>query len=297
VEVREQYVHDMETLARPQEQLGTTARCAAHRTLEGAHRRRSDGDDARRVADTVQHVGRHRVVLAVHAVTGGIVDGHGPERVESDDQFDAYDVDSPSGKPREHRMRQVQARSRRRHRRRPAGVDGLVALRVDERLGDVRRQRHPAVGLHDGARIVAGDLDDEQAVSVTAEHLEHGNVVGGQQRLRWPELAGVANERTPTPGRAVQRFEEEHLDVRATRAAEKKPSGQHARVVEDNDVTRPQQVREVTDVTVLGRRRRTAIDEEPSAVTRLDGVLGDPIERQRVVVLRHAALDPHDASG
>ena len=62
------------------------------------------------------------------------------ERVEADVQRHALDVE-----PREQLGREVQPGGRRRGRARLVRVDGLVARRVGERLGDVGRQRRLAL--------------------------------------------------------------------------------------------------------------------------------------------------------
>ena len=61
------------------------------------------------------------------------------ERVQADMERDALDLE-----PAEQLRREVQARGRRRGRALASRVDGLVALRVPERLRDVRRQRRLA---------------------------------------------------------------------------------------------------------------------------------------------------------
>ena len=65
-----------------------------------------------------------------------------PERVEPDVERHALDVEL-----REELRREVQPGGRRGGRAALARIDRLVALRVAERLGDVRRQRHVTVRL------------------------------------------------------------------------------------------------------------------------------------------------------
>ena len=69
-------------------------------------------------------------------VLGQIVDRDRAERVEPDVQRDPLDVE-----PCQHLGCEVQPCRRRCRGALCCGVDGLIALRVVERLGDVRRQR------------------------------------------------------------------------------------------------------------------------------------------------------------
>ena len=68
--------------------------------------------------------------------------GHGPERVESDVERDALDVEA-----REQLRREMEPCGRRRGGAGVARIDRLVARGIGERLGDVRRQRRLAVRL------------------------------------------------------------------------------------------------------------------------------------------------------
>ena len=87
-------------------------------------------------------VGCDGVALAVDRVLLERRLVHGAERVEADVQRDALDVERC-----EQLRREVQAGGRRGGGAGVARVDGLVALGIGERRGDVRRQRRLAVRL------------------------------------------------------------------------------------------------------------------------------------------------------
>ena len=93
------------------------------------------------------------------------------------------------------------------------------------------------------------------------------------------------------------------VGVPAARAAAPRPlprssrcsrsrAGITLRLVEHEQVALAQQIGQVVDVAVLGRRR-SPIDEQPGGVTRLDRRLGDPVVRQLVVEVG----DPHQHAG
>src|SRR5439155_12463815 len=105
-------------------------------------RRRADGEDAGRVADASPGGTAHAIALAVDPV---ILEGlglQGPEGVEADVQGDAFQVE-----PAEDVGSEVQAGGGRRRRTLLARVHRLVALRIGERLDDVRRERRDTCGL------------------------------------------------------------------------------------------------------------------------------------------------------
>ena len=109
-----------------------------------------------------------------------VFDGNRTERVEPDVQRHSFDVEE-----RKHFFGEVQAGRRRRGRAGVARIDGLVARRVVERLGDVRRQRRLAGRL-------AVQPEPPPSFSVVLEQLDRS----------------VSAPRPQTPGRPRQTFPE-----------------------------------------------------------------------------------------
>ena len=113
---------------------------------------------------------RHAISLAVHHVLGGIVDGHGLERVEADDELDPGDVDAASGNGR---------RATRGVKCRPAvgaaadaglvGVDGLVALGLG-------RERRGCTAATASRRDVAATTADHPRRRSSPAHVSPASV-------------------------------------------------------------------------------------------------------------------------
>ena len=109
--------------------------------------------------------------------------------------------------------------------------------------------------------------------------------LGGAQLLAVVQLAGRADQRLPVAAAGVLGLEQEHLGLTAGRALQPEPGGDHPRLVDDDDVTGSQEVREVGDGAVLGRRA-PAVDEQPGRVAGLDRDLGDALGGKVVVEVR-----------
>src|SRR5439155_19587031 len=137
VEVRQQRIDAAELEAGSDEELCTAGRGgSARERLEHPRRRRADGEDALRRLDALPGLRRNLVALAMDPMLfeGRFADR--PERVETDVEGDALDVEA-----REQLVCEVQAGRRCGGRAGVAGVHRLVALGILERRGDVRRQR------------------------------------------------------------------------------------------------------------------------------------------------------------
>ena len=172
-------------------------------------------------------------------------------------------------------LREVQAGGRRGGRALRGAVHRLVALGICERLVDVRRQRHLAVGL-------ALDLDEPAPVTP-----------GLAQPHRSHDLAGAkAPRRTHErlPGSVVvHALDEEHLDRAARRSPKVQARGHDTRVVHHDELA-AEHIRKLCDRSMLDRAGRAAIDEEPRRVPRLDRCLRDQLVRE--VVLEERGVHP-----
>ena len=157
VEVGEQPVDDAELEAAPDEQVRAPGDAAGrgprlerphHGGAHGQHPTRGpprpDGVSASRVSGGI----RYASVCMAWSSTRSLEIG--PERAQTHHQLQAGEADPPGGQPPEQRLGQVQPGRRRRGRRRPAGVDGLVALRVVDAAGQVGREGHIAMALQEG---------------------------------------------------------------------------------------------------------------------------------------------------
>jgi hypothetical protein len=113
--------------------------------------------------------------------------------------------------------------------------------------GDVRRERHVPVRFHDrigrrrgahGEDPLAAIRDDlDRRIARPVEHLADAHLPrGAHERRRLPSV----------------RAEEEHLHLAARGAARFDPRWQHARVVEDEQIARCKERRQVADGAVLG---------------------------------------------
>ena len=96
------------------------------------------------------------------------------------------------------------------------------------------------------------------------------------------QLARRPDERLPDTPVGVARFEQQHLAGTAGGPAQPQAGRDDPRVVDDDEVARPQQVGQVADVAVL-RRGAATVDEQPGGVAWLDRLLGDQ-RRVEVVV-------------
>ncbi|MBP1643046.1 MAG: hypothetical protein H6Q03_1715 [Acidobacteria bacterium] len=93
------------------------------------------------------------------------------------------------------------------------------------------------------------------------------------------------------PGDRVEALGEQQLDPRATRhPAREEPRREHARVVDHQQVARPQQVGELADRAVTRRVLRVE-DEQPAGAAR-ERPLRDPVRGQ----LEVEVADQHGAS-
>ncbi len=181
----------------------------------------------------------------------------------------------------EHLGGEVQSGGGRRHRARLVSVDGLVALGVGQRRGDVRGQGHVAVALELGL----GDQQSHEArLTGTPTHLDEGRAVGVGQDLAVTELGAGAHQRLPHA--VADGLHEQDLGGTAGRPPHPQAGGDDPGLVHHDEVAGPQQPGEVVHVAVLGCPARPAIDQEASGVAPFQRRLGDRRRREVVVVVR-----------
>ena len=229
VEVRQQRVDAAELEARrDEERRAALEQTVACDRLEHAHRRRADGEHALGGADPLPRLGPHRVALAVQLVLLERRRRQRPEGVEADVERDALDVE-----PLEQLGREVEAGGRSGGGARLVRVDGLVARRIGERLGDVRRQRRLTVGL----------AVEPHAPAALAEVLDAARRrrTGAPARSRRVGRASASHSPPPSP------LEQQHL---APRPLDPDPRRHDPRVVDDGELA--------ARAPPAGRRRRGA---------------------------------------
>src|SRR6266851_5772389 len=262
VEVRDQGVDASELEARRDEELGAALeRPAARKRLEHAHGRRANGEHALGGADAFPGSGGHRIPLAVDRVLLEPLGRDGPKRVEADVQRHALDLEL-----REELRREVESRRRRSRRPGLLGVDRLVAIRIVERSGDVRRQRCRAVGL----------TGEPQPPASLPEMLEQLDRSVPAARFQPP-----GRPRESFPHIAFEPLEQEHL---ATRRVDRDPRRYDLGVVDHRELA-VQLLRQRGEAAVADRAGRALIDEEPRIVAAHGRMLRDQLRRQVVVEL------------
>ncbi len=191
----------------------------------------------------------------------------------------------------QHLRVEVQSGGGGRHRPQAAGVKGLVTLQVRHlvRTLDVGGQGHVAVPLHEGGKVrVQGPQMEEFALPTQAFQ--------GIARLQPQPSPGLGRLAGTDMGQDLVRPQQAlHQDLQAPAAllAAEKPGAHDAGIVEDQQVARPQQVRERGEQPVLQPAARAVQTEEPAGPAPRQGPLGDEFRRQIKVKVRafHGADD------
>ena len=200
----------------------------------------------------------HLVALAVELVLRQICNCHRPEGVEADVQGDSLEVEAL-----EQLRREVQAGGRRRSRALVSRVDGLVALRILQRLGNVRRQRRLA-------RRLALQPQPPAALAQRLEQLDRAEPLPGLEFAR--------RAREPLPGAVLAKpLQQEHLGGAPTRALEPQTRRQHPRVVDDDERPFRKLARKLVEAAMPGRAVRALVHEQPRVVAPRHRVLGDQL--------------------
>ena len=168
--------------------------------------------------------------------------------------------------------REVEPGGRRRGRARVARVDRLVALRVGQRLGDVRRERRLAVGLAvepDEPASAAERLDelDRRRAACPRRNFADGRASASQT----PSPAGSRSSTSaaPPPGRS-----------------QPQPRRDHARVVDDDELAAGQLVGQLAEAPMAHLAARALEHEQARRVARFGRLLRDQLGRKVVVERR-----------
>ena len=157
-------------------------------------------------------------------------------------------------------------------------VDRLVALRVGERLGDVRRQRRLARGL-------ALQAQPPAPLAQVLDQLDRA------QSLPGPQLLRRTREPLPLP-LSVQRLNEENLGLAAGRPLQPQPRRDDASVVDDDELA-AELLGQVSEPAMTSIPALPLVDQQPRLVAPLGRVLRDQLLGQRVLELG----SPHAPSG
>ena len=181
------------------------------------------------------------------------------------------------------------------------GVDGLIAFAIAGRIGarDIRRERNVADAIEGSEEIVAAVKDGLEAEVAQAE-LRAGEDLGLQfvtvtEEEAFPDLnlAAGAHQAFPIVGMRGKLARQQNFDaavkeisgrgiVRADRvgtgalAAAIEPRWKYAGVVEDQQVARPQQVREITEHAV-GMAASSLQVEHTGSIAGGEGFLGNEV--------------------
>jgi hypothetical protein len=272
VEVRHERIRALELEPRRDEEVGTTRQGRAARDrLEYPDRRRPDRRHVRSRLDPYPRILPHLVALAVQPVLGERLGRHRPERVEADVQRYPLDVQRS-----EELGREMEARGRRRRRAALVGVNGLVALGILERLGDVRRQGGLPMWL----------AAQPKPPPTLAERLEE---LDGPERHARPQAAARPRERLPDV--FSDPLQKKHLGPAAGRPVEHEPRGQHPRVVHDDEGLRDKLGPQIPERSVLDHPSRAVENEQPRLVPALERTLGDELWGELVIKLRRPHAD------
>ncbi len=198
-------------------------------------------------------------------------------------------LDAACRQRRQQRRREMQPRRRCRDRAIGGGEHGLVVVALRGRVGhgrpDIGRQRHPAVPTQ--------ALEQGRFRQRKGQRQRAGRPLGCNgcrqirrevQPIRQTAFACRPGERQPS-GFAVWgggRLDQGHLDRRLAPAAGK-PGRQHAGIVEQQQVARLQQVRQIGNPAVAQAGRADL--EQPRPIARHDRPLRDQLRGQDEIEL------------
>ena len=200
-------------------------------------------------------------------VLGEIVHRYGPERVETDVERDALDVETL-----EQLLREVQAGGGRGRRPGLARVHRLVAAGIRERLRDVRRQR----------RLAGGLAVQSQPPPSFAEMLEQLHRAVAATRL---ETARRPCETFPEPV-LVETLEQQYL---ALRRFDRNARRHDTRVVDDHERA-ADHVRQLCEPPLVHPLGQALVEQQSRLVAARHGMLGN--QRRGEVVLELPRFHP-----
>ena len=279
MEISDQEIHDPETVAGRDEQVGRTVTgrylLPVESSLQASHHRRpnchypptglaSPGDGRRRFW-------RYCIAFRMHDMVCDRLNPDRPEGVESHLEFDRREFDTPVRQRIDDSFREMEAGSGSRRRADSLGEDGLVSLGVDEGLSYVGRQRRlaePGDGLFHARSVGGSQIEFEDPVGERGGDLRHQSTEIHNNSGSDPSSGFDEGFPLRTGGVAQQ----EDLDCASTLeflAPQARRSD--TCLVDDDEVTGSEQVCQLPE-RVVGHVARI---EQSSCVTRIDGLLSD----------------------
>ena len=181
--------------------------------------------------------------------------------------------------------RKMQACRRGRHRPLPAGEDRLILLSPVPVAADVGGQRHASKGIQKSQDILTPRSDPDDADPLALLRLDPEDPVPDRDLRPLSQFASRPDQSPPYLEVRGTGAQKEHLrGASAGQTFSQQPGGQHARIVQDQEVARPQVFKDITEPTMFDRSAPDAPAQEAGRVPRLRWCLGDPLLRQGVVV-------------
>ena len=257
--------------------------------FEDSSDRRADRDDA--AASSPRRLkrisGRFRPLepLRVHSVRRDVVRPNGQKSARPHVEGQRSGEDPPIVQARDHGVCKVKTSRRCRHRADAVGPgkDRLVPLRIVGfgRSSHIGRQGELPVLSGEGLDV-APDLDSNPAPISSIDDRNLGvRAIDPQTRAR-PERLVRLRQRPPC---RPFRFDEQKLDAAAGRLSADQARGAYARVVDDQEITRAQEFRQLRE-RVVGNITRTPIERQKATrVATGRRMSGDRFRRKNVVKL------------
>ena len=227
--------------------------------------RRADGDDTAAFgARRIQTRGDRRAELArfcLHTMGVGLRGFHGQKGSGPDMQRHLRDLDAAGADRGDKPRRKMQARGRRGHGAGASGKQALIVLPVARigraPAGDIGRQRHLPERFDRRVELLAGGGEAQQnfGFGMFGEDfgLERcGIVVREQDFFAWLQFLRALCKRKPV--RRRNPFMQQDFDFSArlaSQAVAEEAGGNDARVIDHQNVARPEHVRQVADHAIL----------------------------------------------
>jgi hypothetical protein len=266
------------------------------RGLERARHRGPDRDDPASLAphggDRQSRLPRNQDFLRVERVISGVLGRHRLEGPGPDRQGQVGDGDCPLADPIEDLRREVESRRRRRHGQRSAREDRLVSLAVLWAVGrargpaDVGRKRDVSDPLEED--LVDRPVETDRASPRILHLFDHAH--DPLREADGPAGLGPAarlGQSLPEGARPAARAEQKDLDHPVPLVAPVEPGVPDTDVVSDEQISRPQQLRQIGE-EVVADLAGFAVEQEQAARAPGARLLGDPIAGKLVVEEIHA---------
>ena len=154
---------------------------------------------------------------------------------------------------------------------------------------DVAGQRHAAHAVEQFLRGLGRGRPHEPRAARTAAHeLEREALLSGpvdnRDRLAERRPPAGVREDLPQPRRLIDPQKQSLPLPAGGGAPADEPGGHHPRVVDDDEVARREDLRQIADAAVMQRARRPVHDEQPRRGPVGERLLGDEVGGQVVVV-------------